>query len=127
MPAVDKDRYYTAEVNDLYTFIAGYIGTRTTGNDAGNFLIAGPSWNGEKPEGIKDVARSETELAFVFYRTQLLGTGDIENVKAVQAGFKVQPLSAFVGKPVRHPHPKSISCSRSAPKNSVPRSTSSKC
>ncbi len=34
MPAVEKGRYYTAEVNDLYTFIAGYIGSRTTGNDA---------------------------------------------------------------------------------------------
>src|ERR1700750_1115007 len=34
MPAVEKARYYTAEVNDLYTFIAGYIGSRTTGNGA---------------------------------------------------------------------------------------------
>ena len=34
MPAVEKGRYYSAEINDLYTFIAGYIGTRTTGNAA---------------------------------------------------------------------------------------------
>lgn len=99
VPAVDKDRYYSVEVNDLYTFIAGYIGTRTTGNDAGNFLIAGPDWKGETPSGIKAVIRSETELAFVFYRTQLFSPGDIENVKKIQAGYTVQPLSAFLGTP----------------------------
>jgi len=106
MPAVEKSRYYTVQVNDLYTFISGYIGSRTTGNDAGDFLIAGPDWNGETPAGIKAVVRSETQLSFVFYRTQLFGSGDIENVKQVQAGYKVQPLSAFLNKPAPVPAPK---------------------
>ena len=97
MPAVETGRYYTAEINDLYTFISGYIGSRTTGNDAGDFLIAGPGWKGETPKGIKAVIRSETELAFVFYRTQLFRPEDIENVKKIQAGYKVRPLSAFLG------------------------------
>ena len=44
MPAVEKGRYYTAEVNDLYTFISGYIGSRVTGNEAGDYMIAGPDW-----------------------------------------------------------------------------------
>jgi len=35
MPAVEKGRDYTAQINDLYTFITGYIGSRVTGNDAG--------------------------------------------------------------------------------------------
>jgi hypothetical protein len=99
MPAVEKGRYYTAEVNDLYTFISGYIGSRTTGNDSGDFLIAGPSWKGEMPKGIKGVIRSETDLAFVFYRTQLFGPDDIDNVKKIQAGYKVEPLSSFLGQP----------------------------
>jgi len=106
MPAVEKGRYYTAEINDLYTFIAGYIGSRTTGNAAGNFLIAGPGWKGEKPKGIKAVIRSETELAFVFYRTQLFRPEDIENVKKIQAGYKVQSLSAFLGRATLAPAPK---------------------
>jgi hypothetical protein len=106
MPAVEKGRYYSAEVNDLYTFIAGYIGSRTTGNEAGHFLIAGPRWNAATPEGIKGVIRSETELAFVFYRTQLFRPEDIDNVKKVQAGYKVQPLSAFLGTAAPTPAPK---------------------
>ena len=98
MPAVEKGRYYTAEVNDLYTFISGYIGSRVTGNDAGDYMIARPDWKGEKPPGIKAVIPCETQLAFVFYRTQLFRPDDIENVKKVQAGYKVQPLSRFLGK-----------------------------
>ncbi|RJF91880.1 DUF1254 domain-containing protein [Noviherbaspirillum saxi] len=99
VPAVEQNRYYTLQVNDLFTHIAGYIGTRTTGNGAGNFLVAGPNWKGKMPKGIKAVIRSETELTYVFYRTQLFKPDDIENVKKVQAGYKVQPLSAFLGKP----------------------------
>jgi len=99
VPAVEAGRYYSVEVNDLYTFIAGYIGTRATGNAAGDFLIAGPGWKGQKPPGIAKVIRSETQLAFAFYRTQLFGPEDIENVKKVQAGYKVRTLSDFLGKP----------------------------
>jgi hypothetical protein len=80
VPAAEKGRYYSVEVNDVYTFIAGYIGTRTTGNDAGHFLITGPNWTGEPPKGIKGVIPCETELAFIFYRTQLFNPGDIDNV-----------------------------------------------
>jgi hypothetical protein len=105
MPAVEQGRYYTAEVNDLYTFIAGYIGSRVTGNDAGDYMIAGPDWKGEKPPGIRAVIPCETQLAFVFYRTQLFRPEDIENVKKIQAGYKVQPLSRFLGKSVPPPAP----------------------
>jgi hypothetical protein len=99
MPSVDGGRYYSAECNDLYTFIFSYIGCRRTGHDAGSFLIAGPGWNGEKPAGVKEVIRCETQLAFIFYRTQLFRPDDIEAVKKVQTGYEVQPLSAFLGKP----------------------------
>ena len=63
------------------------------------YLLAGPDWHGETPPGVKAVIRSETEFAFVIYRTQLFGPDDIDNVKKIQAGYKVQPLSQFLGKP----------------------------
>ena len=62
-----------------------------------SYLLAGPGWKGETPKGIKAVIRSETEFAFVLYRTQLFDPGDIDNVKTIQAGYKVEPLSAFLG------------------------------
>ena len=99
VPAVEKERYYSVQLIDLYTFNFAYVGSRATGNGAGNFLLAGPNWKGEKPPGIKSVIRSETEFAFVLYRTQLFKPDDIENVKRIQAGYKVQPLSEFLGQP----------------------------
>jgi hypothetical protein len=99
VPAIGKDRYYSLQFVDMYTFNFAYVGSRATGDDAGNFLLAGPDWHGETPPGIKAVIRSETEFAFVLYRTQLFGPDDIDNVKKIQAGYKVQPLSQFLGKP----------------------------
>ena len=105
VPAVDPDRYYSLQFIDLYTFNFAYVGSRATGSAAGNYLLAGPSWKGKVPPGIKKVIRSETDLAFVLYRTQLKNADDIEKVKAVQAGYKVQPLSAYlkVGAPPAAP------------------------
>src|SRR5271166_3632770 len=99
VPAIEKDRYYSLQFIDMYTFNFAYAGSRATGNDAGKFLLAGPNWGGEKPPGVKAVIRSETEFAFVVYRTQLFNPDDIDNVKKIQAGYKVQPLSEFLSKP----------------------------
>jgi len=82
---------------DAYTFNFAYIGSRTTGNDGGSFLIAGPNWKGEAPKGVKEVLRSETEFVLAAYRTQLFNPDDLDNVKKVQAGYKAQTLSAFLG------------------------------
>src|ERR1700704_5722336 len=95
VPAMEKERYFSVQLIDYYTFNFDYIGTRTSGNGGGSFLLAGPGWKGDAPKGVKKVFRCETELAFPTYRTQLFDPGDIENVKKVQAGYKVQPLSAF--------------------------------
>lgn len=99
VPAVEAGRYYSLQFIDQYTFNFAYVGSRTTGNEAGSFLLAGPGWKGRKPSGVKSVIRCETEFAFVLYRTQLFEPSDIEKVKAIQAGYKVQPLSQFLGKP----------------------------
>ena len=99
VPAIEKGRYYSLQFIDMYTFDFAYVGSRTTGNDAGRFLLAGPDWKGETPPGVKGVIRSETEFAFVLYRTQLFDPADINNVKAIQAGYKVEPLSQFLGEP----------------------------
>jgi hypothetical protein len=99
VPEVEKSRYYSVQLIDLYTFNYGYIGSRTIGNGAGSYLVAGPSWKGDKPEGIAKIFRCETELSFAIYRTQLFSPTDLDNVKKVQEGYRVQTLSAFLKKP----------------------------
>ncbi len=96
-PEIEKGRYFSVQLTDAYTFNFAYIGSRSTGNEGGSYLIAGPDWKGETPKGIKKVIRSETELIILIYRTQLFNPDDIENVKKIQAGYKVQPLSEFLG------------------------------
>jgi hypothetical protein len=96
VPAI-PDRYYSLQFIDMYTHNFAYVGSRATGSDAGDYLLAGPHWQGEPPDGVRSVIRSETDFAFVLYRTQLFGEDDLENVKKVQAQYKVQPLSRFTG------------------------------
>lgn len=99
VPEVEAGRYYSLQFIDMYTFNFAYVGSRATGNGAGNFLLVGPRWSGEKPAGVKAVIRSETDFDFVLYRTQLSGAADIDKVRKVQAGYSVQPLSRFLGQP----------------------------
>ena len=99
MPEIEKARYYDVQLVDLYTNNYGYMGSRTTGNSAGCYLVSGPEWQGEKPPGIAKSFRSETQFGLVLYRTQLFNPADMDKVKKIQAGYKLQPLSAFLGKP----------------------------
>src|SRR5437870_1130396 len=99
VPAVEKGRYYSIQLEDGNTFNFGYVGSRATGNEAGDYIVAGPDWKGETPAGIKKVFRSTTQFALAGYRTQLLNPSDMPNVVKVQSGYKVQPLSAFLKQP----------------------------
>jgi hypothetical protein len=99
VPAVEKSRYYTVQLIDGNTFNFGYIGSRATGSDAGDYMVAGPDWQGTTPPGIKKVFPSSTQFAFAAIRTQLFNPEDMPNVAKVQAGYKAQPLSAYLKQP----------------------------
>ncbi|WP_323781826.1 DUF1254 domain-containing protein [Leisingera sp.] len=99
VPGMEEDRYYSLQFIDAYTFNFHYTGSRTTGNDGGTYLLAGPRWQGEYPEGIDEVVHSETDFAFIIYRTQLFNEADLDNVKKIQSGYKVQTLSEYSGVP----------------------------
>jgi hypothetical protein len=99
MPKIEKERYYTGQLIDLYTFNFAYLGTRSFGNDGGSFLIAGPNWNGSTPAGIKAVLRAQTQFAYLLIRTQLFNAGDIFNVRKIQTGYRAELLSSFLHQP----------------------------
>ena len=105
VPAIEKARYYSIQLIDAYTFNFAYVGSRKTGNDAGSFMIAGPAWKGEKPAGVKAVIPAATDFVLAVYRTQLFNPGDLDNVEKVQAGYKVQTLSEFLGTAAPKPAP----------------------
>lgn len=99
VPAVEKKRYYSVMLCDGNTFNYGYIGSRATGSEAGDYMVVGPDWKGATPPGIKKVFRSSTQFSAVAYRTQLFNAEDMVNVVKIQAGYKVQPLSKYLNQP----------------------------
>lgn len=96
VPAVPRDRYYSVMLCDGNTFNYGYIGQRTTGPDGGDYLVVGPDWKGETPQGIKKLFRSSTQFSIVAYRTQLFNPEDMDSVAKIQSGYRVQPLSTYL-------------------------------
>jgi hypothetical protein len=99
VPAVEKTRYYSVQLCDGNTFNYGYIGSRATGPDAGDYLVVGPDWKGQTPAGIKKVFRSSTQFSLTIFRAQLINPEDMTNVEKVQSGYKVQPLSSYLKQP----------------------------
>jgi hypothetical protein len=105
VPAVETNRYYSVQLEDGNTFNYGYIGSRATGNEAGNYMVVGPGWQGATPLGIKKVFHATTQFGLSIFRTQLFDADDMTNVMKVQAGYQVQPLSAYLGQPAPPPAP----------------------
>jgi hypothetical protein len=103
VPAVDANRYYSVMLRDGNFYNFGYVGTRATGNEAGDYMVVGPAWDGAAPPAIKAVFRSSTQFAVALYRTQLFNPEDIKNVRRVQTGYRVETLSKRLGQPPPQP------------------------
>ena len=46
VPAVDLTRYYSVMLTDGNTYNYGYMGSRATGGEAGDYMVVGPAWQG---------------------------------------------------------------------------------
>ncbi|MGJ7517614.1 DUF1254 domain-containing protein [Pseudomonas baetica] len=99
VPAVDDDRYYVHQLVDQYTHNFAYVGVLSTGREAGDYLIAGPDWQGPVPAGIKAVLRSETEIVMILGRTGLKDVDDLAAVRALQQQYRLRALHEYVGGP----------------------------
>jgi len=108
VPEIEPNRYYSFQLIDLYTHNFAYIGTLTTGNSPGKYLIAPTHWKGEKPEGITDIIPCETGLFFTVVRTQLMEANDIDRVKEIQGQYTLQTLSEYLGEESKAPQSDSV-------------------
>ncbi len=88
-------RYFTFEMADMYSNNFGYVGKRATGSKAGAFLVAGPGWNGQKPNDVREVIHSPTPYVLVFGRTYVEGPDDVAAVNKLQDQYRVVPLSLW--------------------------------
>ena len=92
-------RYYLLPMLDMWTDAFASPGWRTTGTQAGNFLITPPGWNGTVPAGMSRIS-APTPHVWVIGRTKTDGPPDYAAVHDIQAGYKVTMLSDW-GKPPR--------------------------
>lgn len=90
VPAVGK-RYYSLMLEDAYTNVFGYIGSRATGSLAGTYLIVGPDWKGTLPEG-STIIHSPTSLIWIIGRTLVEGAQDLPRVTAIQQQYQLRML-----------------------------------
>lgn len=89
VPAMQA-RYYVLGLLDMYTNPFGCIGTRTTGNEAGAFLLHGPGWRGSVPEGMQPVA-CPTNTVWIIGRMLADGAADLADAVRLQDQLVIEP------------------------------------
>jgi hypothetical protein len=98
MPKIERERFYTSQWDDLWGFVLDNPGSVNDGNDGVTVLLASPSWKGKVPQGVKRVIRGESSILGTLTRTQVMGSDkELSRVKEIQQGYKLQPLSTYLG------------------------------
>lgn len=85
-------RFYLLPILDMWTDVFASPGWRTTGTQAGNFLVTPAGWNAAVPDGMTRIS-APTPYVWVIGRTKTDGPPDYEAVHKIQAGYKVTALS----------------------------------
>jgi hypothetical protein len=87
-----KDRYYVINVFNMYQELEHYVGRRTTGTKAGQYVIVPPGWEKELPKNMK-VLQTSTDKVWLWGRLHVGQTEDKAPVIALEKQFDLRPLS----------------------------------
>lgn len=99
-----QDRYVLMPMLDAWSNVFASIGTQTTGPAGGSYVIAGPNWAGDVPEGLP-LYRSPTTLAWMVGRIFAGGPEDFIGAHAYQDGMQLRTLSDFKNNVPMAPQP----------------------
>ena len=88
------ERYYVSPFMDAWTNVFASVGSRTTGNRAGDYALVGPAWSGELPDGL-EVIHAPTDMVWLIQRIQTNGKHDVDAVTQLQVQFSLASLSQW--------------------------------
>src|SRR5450759_1943807 len=88
------NRYYLMPLMDAWSNVFAGLGTRTTGNKAGDYAIIGPNWQGALPAGINAI-RSPTNTVWLLGRLYCMRSqDDLETARSLQDQITLKPLGS---------------------------------
>jgi hypothetical protein len=85
-------RYYSVQFTDPFDVDFAYVGTRTTGTQAGNYLITGPGWKGQVPSGMTQIS-SPNNSVLVLGRVLVYNDSDLSTAYGLSKQIQLTPLS----------------------------------
>lgn len=86
-------RYYSVQFTDPSNNTNfAYVGKRTTGTEAGQYLISGPRWKGIVPQGMTQIS-SPTNFVLVLGRVLVDNDRDLPNAYNLAKQIQVVPLT----------------------------------
>ena len=88
-------RYYSVQFSDPSNNTNfAYVGKRTTGTEAGEYLVSGPGWKGTVPQGVTQISspnNSVPVLGCVFVKSDR----DLTTACALAKQIQVGPLTVW--------------------------------
>jgi len=84
-------RYYSVQFTDPFDVDFAYVGTRTTGTQAGDYLVTGPSWQGQVPSGMTQIA-SPNNSVLVIGRVLVYSDSDVSTAYDLSKQIQLTPL-----------------------------------
>jgi hypothetical protein len=85
-------RYYSVQFTDPFNVNFAYVGTRTTGTQAGDYLITGPDWKGQVPSGMTQIS-SPNDSVLVLGRVLVYSDSDLSAAYDLAKQIQLTPLS----------------------------------
>ncbi len=85
-------RYYSVQFTDPYDVDFAYVGTRATGTQAGDYLIAGPGWQGSPPQGMKRISSPENSV-LVIGRVLVYSDSDLSTAYNLAKQIQLAPFT----------------------------------
>jgi hypothetical protein len=85
-------RYYSVQFTDPFDVDFAYVGSRTTGTQAGDYLLTGPDWQGTVPQGMKQTASPDNSV-LVLGRVLVYSDNDLSAAYALTKQIRIVPLA----------------------------------